>query len=155
MGLVDRVGRPAVVIALSFVLVACQTIGTTRLITSAVATQLLPSAATAIATDLATQLAAQIAPSGTTLGLRGEHSSFRDALEAALRNAGYAIVTEPAQPRPPDILDLAYIVDGSDPQILVRLSTPTLDVTRIYRLQAGIVEPASPVSVLRHEVEVP
>jgi hypothetical protein len=43
------------------------------------------------------------------------------------------------------------VVDEFEGSVLVRLSTASLDLTRIYRVEGATAVPASPVSVMRRD----
>ena len=51
-------------------------------------------------------------------------------------------------------IDLAYAVDSLEGSVMVRLSTVSLDLTRLYTLDGEVAVPTGPVSVMRrHEVD--
>jgi hypothetical protein len=138
---------------LSLVLVACQTFRGPGLIDSAVTAELTPAGAASIASDVVVQLGTHIGPGSTTFSLDQVTSPFGSALEKALRGAGYAVVGK-EMAKGPEVVALAYAVDSFDGSVMVRLSTLSLDVTRLYRLEGDDAVPASPVSVMRRN-EVP
>jgi type IV secretion system protein TrbH len=47
------------------------------------------------------------------------------------------------------MVPLAYGVDDFEGSVLVRLSTTSLDITRMYKLTATGAEPVSPASVIQ------
>jgi hypothetical protein len=108
--------------------------------------------ADAIAADMAGRLAEQIGPGNTTLGLTLDGSVFGQVLEASLRSRGYAIVTDHGT-GDTAIVPLAYVVDDFEGSLLVRLSTPTLELTRVYKASATGAEPVSPLSLLARSGE--
>jgi hypothetical protein len=73
---------------------------------------------------------------------------FGQALEASLRGWGYAVATDQATDAA-NVVALAYVVDDFEGSILVRLSTHTLDMTRVYRLSAEGATPVSPLSIMQ------
>lgn len=137
-----------IILSLAFAsaLAGCQTFNTAGLIQSAATSQITPAAASSIASDMVGQLADHIGPGSVTIQLKLDGSTFGQALEAALREKGYAVVTDQAADKANTAL--AYVVDDFDGSTLVRLSTPTMDITRIYRPEAGGAAPASPFSLM-------
>ena len=133
------------------VLAACQTMGGTGLIQSEVTAELSAEAADSIAADMVDRLAAHIGPGSTTIALRGNDIVFWPALEASLRDKGYAVVTDQATNQAA-VEPLAYSIDPFEGGVLVRISTLKVELTRIYTLgttgAAGAV-PASPLSVMQ------
>ncbi len=150
MSIVRNLGRAAAIMLVGFGLAACQTLGGSGLIASTVTAQLSAGGATSIAGDMVGQLTGHVGPGGTTVRLRGAGSPFGLALEDALRASGYAVVTD-QRGAGVDAIDLAYVVDSFEGSVLVRLSTKSLDLTRIYRLEGEAAVAASPVSVMRRD----
>ena len=138
-------------------LAACQTMGGPGLIQSAVTAELSPNAASSIAADMVERLAEHVGPGSTTIALRGDDAVFGPALEASLRDKGYAVVTDQATDGAA-VEPLAYSVDPFEGGVLVRISTLKVELTRMYTLgttgttgttgAAGAV-PASPLSVMQ------
>lgn len=142
-------GRLAGTLVFAAALAACQTLGGTGLVASTVTTELTPEAATSIAGDMVRRFAGQVGPGNTTIVLTPDGSVFGRALEASLKGWGYAIVTD--QPtKGTTTVPLAYVVDAFEGSVLVRLSTASVDITRMYKLGATGAEPVSPVSVMQH-----
>lgn len=150
---------PAALICLGL-LAACQTMGGPGLIHSEVTAELSPDAASAIAQDMVGQLAEHIGPGNTTIALNGNDAIFGPALEAALRERGYAVATDQATDGT-SVEPLAYAIDPFESGVLVRISTLKVELTRMYTLGAtgtsgatgttgapGAV-PASPLSVMQ------
>jgi len=139
------------------VLAACQTMGGTGLIESEVTAELSTEAASSIAADMVERLAEHVGPGSTTIALRGDDAVFGPALEASLRDKGYAVVTDQATNQAA-VEPLAYSVDPFEDGVLVRISTLKVELTRMYTLgttgttgttgAAGAV-PASPLSVMQ------
>jgi hypothetical protein len=48
-------------------------------------------------------------------------------------------------------IDLAYAVDSFEGSVMVRLSTVSLDLTRLYMLDGDVAVPTGPVSVMRRD----
>jgi hypothetical protein len=143
-------GRILAALFLAVALAGCQTLGGTGLVASTVTTELTPEAATAISGDMVGRLAEQVGPGSTTIVLTPDGSVFGQALEASLKGLGYAIVTD-QQTNGTATVPLAYVVDAFEGSVLVRLSTTSVDITRMYKLSATGAEPTSPVSVMQSE----
>lgn len=147
MPVLSVLGRIAALL-LVVTLGACQSLGGAGLVTSTVTTDLTPVAADAIASDMAARLAEQTGPGDTTIALTLDGSAFGQALERSLKGQGYAIVTDQKAGNTATV-PLAYVVDDFESSVLVRISTPAVDLTRMYR---G-AEPVSPLSVMAHSRE--
>lgn len=143
-----HIGTLALLLPLTISLAACQTLGSAGLITSSVTTELTPEAASSIAGDMVGRLAEQVGPGTNTIKLRTDDSVFGPALETSLREWGYAVVTD-QKAEPADTVPLAYVVDSYEGSVLARLSTPDLDLTRMYQLGASGATPTSPLSVMQ------
>lgn len=148
MSMPSRIGRLVGALFLAASLAACQTLGGTGLVASTVTTELTPEAASAIAGDMVGKFAEQVGPGNTTIALTPDGSVFGQALEASLKGWGYAIVTD-QQTKGTVTVPLAYVVDAFEGSVLVRLSSRSVDVTRMYKLTATGAEPVSPVSVMQ------
>jgi hypothetical protein len=148
MTMLSLLGRLLAALFLTVTLAACTTLGGTGLVASTVTTELTPEAATAIAGDMVGRLAEQVGPGNTTIALTQDGSVFGQALEASLKGWGYAIVTD-QQTKGTTTVPLAYVVDAFEGSVLVRLSTTSVDITRMYKLSATGAEPTSPVSVMQ------
>ena len=138
---------PIAALLLVMTLGACQTVGRAGLVKSTVTTELAAGMADAIASDMAGRLAEQVGPGNTTLSLTLDGSAFGQALEAALKGRGYAIVTEQKTGNSKTV-PLAYVVDEFEGSVLVRVSTPAVELTRMYRGSTTGAEPVSPLSVM-------
>ncbi|TPJ81947.1 conjugal transfer protein TrbH [Mesorhizobium sp. B2-5-13] len=148
MSMLSLAGRILGGLLLAASLAACQTLGGAGLVPSTVTTELTPEAASSIAGDMVGRLAEQVGPGNTTIAITPDSSVFGQALEASLKGWGYAIVTD-QQTKGTATLPLAYVVDAFEGSVLVRLSTTSVDITRMYKLGAGGAEPVSPVSVMQ------
>jgi len=95
------------------------------------------------------RFAEQIGPGNTTIHIAPDSSLFGQALEAALRSWGYAILTDQKTDNT-GAITLAYVVDDFEGSVLVRLSTQSLDLTRMYKVTAGGATPTSPLSIQQH-----
>jgi hypothetical protein len=144
-----KISRLLILLFLAISLAACQTLGNAGLITSSVTTELTPEAANGIAGDLVGRLAEKVGPGTNTIQLRGDGSAFGQALESSLKGWGYAVVTD--QKADGATVPLAYVIDSFEGSILARLSTPSLDLTRMYQLGATGATPTSPVSVIQRD----
>ena len=107
-------------------------------------------AAGAIAGDMASRLAEQIGPASawTTIRLEKDRSEFATALEAALKGWGYKVITDGKVAKDIKPIELAYAIDGLDGQVLVRLSTLSIALSRAYTPTAAGAVPASPLSIM-------
>lgn len=141
-------GRLLAALFLAVSLAACTTLGGAGLVASTVTTELTPDAATAISGDMVGRLAEHVGPGNTTIALTADGSVFGQALETSLKGWGYAIVTD-QQTKGAAMVPLAYVVDAFEGSVLVRLSTASVDITRMYKLSATGAEPTSPVSVMQ------
>lgn len=138
----------SVIAVVTVVLAACQTFGLGRanLISSTVTAELPTGAVAAIAGDIVGQLKGSVGPGATTIRLKGDGSAFGVALEQSLRSTGYAVANSMGTGA--GVIDLAYVVDEFEGNVLVRLSTTSLDLTRIYRVDGETAVPVSPISVM-------
>jgi hypothetical protein len=150
MPILNRLRDGAAIAGLTLFLAACQTLGGSGLIASTVTAELTPAGASSIAGDMVGQLGAHVGPGGTTIRLRGDGSPFGAALEEALRSAGYAVASEQGS-SDAAVVDLAYAVDSFEGSVMVRLSTVSLDLTRLYTLAGEVAVPTGPVSVMRRD----
>ena len=139
--------RLLVLLGSAMMLAACQTMGGAGLVLSTDSAELTPEAASTIAGDMVGRFAERVGPGTTTIQLRPDGSPFGQALEASLREWGYAVATDQVT-EGIDVVTLAYVVDDFEGGILVRLSTHALDLTRIYRHGTDGVTPISPLSVM-------
>ena len=144
--------RLSAALVLLAMLAACQTMNGPGLIRSEVTAELTPESANAIAGDMVGRLAEQVGPGTTTIELRGSDTLFGPALEAALREWGYAVVTDQAT-EGATVTPLAYSIDPFEAGVLVRLSTLQVELTRMYTLNATGATPASPLSVMQRGSE--
>ena len=129
-------------------LAACTTTGGQALVDSQVSAEISDQAARAIADDMVSQLADHVGPGTTTIALKGDDAIVRPALEASLRNKGYAVLTDHVTDDA-SAVPLAYVIDPFESGVLVRVSTARLDLTRIYATSATGADLASPMSVLQ------
>ncbi len=128
----------------------CQTADDT-LTTSSTPVAVTGPAASAIAGDMASRLAEQIGPAAATTTIRFERdaSEFAVALEAALKGWGYSVVTDGKVAKGAKPVELAYAIEGFDGQILARVSTPSIALSRAYTPTAAGATPASPLSIMQ------
>lgn len=148
--LVSALRRPraATVLIAATLLSGCQTLLTGGITASTAPADLPAAAASAVAGDLVPRLAEQIGPGQATIVLTPDGSAFGTALETSLRTWGYAVTTDP-DAKDQHAIRLAYIVTAMDGQVLARLSTASLDISRIYTSTPAGASPASPLSVMR------
>lgn len=128
-------------------LAGCQTLGGSGLIASSAYSGLSPEAANAIAGDMVGRFAEHVGPGSTTIQLKVDGSVFGQTLEASLKGWGYAVATD-QKAEGSNLVPLAYVVDSFDNNVLARLSTSSLTLTRIYAVTATGAAPASPLSVM-------
>ena len=133
-------------------LAACQTMSGPGLIRSEVTAELTPESANVIAGDMVGRLAEKVGPGTTTIELRGSDPLFGPALEAALREWGYAVITDQVT-EGAAVTPLAYSIDPFEGGVLVRLSTLRVELTRMYTLNVTGATPASPLSVMQRGSE--
>ncbi|KEA04528.1 conjugal transfer protein TrbH [Rhizobium rhizogenes] len=137
-----------------FIMVAllsgCQT-ADDALTTSSTPVAVTGPAASAIAGDMASRLAEQIGPAAatTTIKMEKDASEFASALEAALKGWGYTVVTDGKIAKDVKPVELAYAIEGSDGQVLVQVSTPSIALGRAYTPTAAGAVPASPLSIMQ------
>lgn len=129
---------------------SCQTADDT-MTTNATPVAATGLAASAIAGDMASRLAEQIGPASaaTTIKMEKDTSEFASALEAALKGWGYTVVTDGKVAKDVKPVELAYAIEGSDGQLLARISTPSIALGRAYTSTASGATPASPLSIMQ------
>lgn len=140
--------RASIIVLCLAGLSACTTMGGPGLLQSEVSADLSKEAADVIAADMADQLTQHLGQGKSTIAIKGDDASFGPALETALRNKGYAVVTG-KEPVAETVQAMAYSVDPFEGGVLVRISTAAIELTRMYVLSAGSVAPASPLSVMK------
>ena len=128
----------------------CQTADDT-LITNSAPVSISGPAASAVAGDIASSLAEQIVPAGgtTTIVMLNDKSEFATALEAALKGWGYRVVPDGKVPKGATLVELAYAIEGFDGQILARVSTPSIALSRAYAPSPVGAAPISPLSIMQ------
>lgn len=106
-------------------------------------------AASAIAGDMASRLAEQMGPvAKVAIKMDKDSSAFSTALEAALKGWGFAVITDGKVETTVKPIKLAYSIDSADGQILARLWTPSIAISRVYAPTAAGADPVSPLSKL-------
>lgn len=139
---------PFLVIVVTLLLSGCQTAGIAGLSASAAPADLSEAAASAIAGDMVSRFAEQIGPGTATIALRRDSSPFGDAVEAALKGWGYAVITD-QKPGESALIPLAYAVTGFEDQLLARFSTAEIELGRAYTVSPAGAEPASALSLMQ------
>ncbi|WP_404801488.1 conjugal transfer protein TrbH [Agrobacterium fabrum] len=134
---------------LTILLSGCQSTGADGLVSSNAPPEISGQAASAIAGDMVSRLAEQIGPGKATVALNVDASPFGQALEAALKGWGYAVVTDQKTDSGTTVIPLAYVILAVDGQVLARLSTNTVELGRAYSLTANGATPASALSLMR------
>ncbi|NKL60085.1 conjugal transfer protein TrbH [Rhizobium leguminosarum] len=133
----------------AIVLSGCQSTGTEGLVSSSARPEISGPAASAIAGDMVSRLAEQIGPGKATVALKTDTSPFGQALEAALKGWGYAVVTDQKTDSGATVIPLAYVILDVDGQVLARLSTNSFELGRAYSVTANGATPASALSLMR------
>lgn len=107
-------------------------------------------AASAIAGDMASRLAEQMVPvSNVSIKMDKDSTEFSTALEAALKGWGFAVITDGKVDKTMKPIELAYSIDSADGQILARLWTPSIAISRVYTPTAAGADPVSPLSKMQ------
>ncbi|MBE1205922.1 conjugal transfer protein TrbH [Aminobacter carboxidus] len=140
--------RMLAVVFVSCALIGCQTSTTNGLVESSSPPEISGSAASAIAGDMVTKLAEQVGPANHTIILKPDSSPFGQALEAALKSWGYAVATDQKTDGKAEV-PLAYVIDIHEGQVLVRMSTSSVELARAYQTTMSGASPTSPLSVMR------
>jgi type IV secretion system protein TrbH len=135
--------------AILILLSGCQSTGADGLVASSAPPDISGPAASAIAGDMVSRLAEQIGPGKATVALKIDTSPFGQALEAALKGWGYAVVTDQKTDSGTTVIPLAYVVLTNDGQVLARLSTSSVELGRAYTVTANGAIPASALSLKR------
>ncbi len=133
----------------AILLSGCQSMGTDGLVASNAPPEISGPAASAIAGDMVSRLAEQIGPGKATVALKADTSPFGQALEAALKGWGYAVVTDQKTDDGTKIIPLAYVIVPFDGQVLARLSTDNVELGRAYTVTASGAAPTSALSLMR------
>jgi type IV secretion system protein TrbH len=106
-------------------------------------------AASAIAGDMASRLAEQMGPvAKAPIKMDKGSSAFSTALEAAFKSWGFTVITDGKIDKSVRPIELAYSIDSADGQILARLWTPSIAISRVYAATAAGADPISPLSKL-------
>lgn len=154
-GLLHSRNRPgpirslAAACTLTILLSGCQSMDTGGLVASTAPPEISGPAAGAIAGDMVSRLAEQIGQGKATVALRQDGSPFGQALEAALKGWGYAVVTDQKTDSSAAVIPLAYVIVPHDGQVLARLSTSSVELGRAYMVTTSGATPASALSLRR------
>ncbi|WP_234902673.1 conjugal transfer protein TrbH [Agrobacterium larrymoorei] len=135
--------------AIAIIVSGCQSMNTDGLASSAAPPEISGPAAGAIAGDLVSRLAEQIGQGKPTVALKQDGSPFGQALEAALKGWGYAVVTDQKTDSLAAVVPLAYVIVPYDGQVLARLSTSSVELGRAYTVTTSGATPASALSLMR------
>ncbi|MBX5273219.1 conjugal transfer protein TrbH [Rhizobium sp. NLR17b] len=135
--------------ALAILLSGCQSTDTDGLSASAAPPEISGPAAGAIAGDMVSRLAEQIGHGKATVALKQDGSPFGQALEAALKGWGYAVVTDQKTDGGAAVIPLAYVIMPYDGQVLARLSTSSVELGRAYTVTTSGATPTSALSLMR------
>ncbi|WP_223565218.1 conjugal transfer protein TrbH [Agrobacterium tumefaciens] len=135
--------------ALAILLSGCQSMHTGGLDASAAPPEVSGPAAGAIAGDMVSRLAEQIGQGKATVALKQDGSPFGQALEAALKGWGYAVVTDQKTDSKAVVIPLAYVIVPYEGQVLARLSTINVELGRAYTVTTAGATPTSALSLMR------
>lgn len=149
MRLHSSVGAMAIAGVIVLVLSGCQSFAPTGSADSTASPEISGTAASAIAGDMVARLAEQVGPGAAAVALKQDNTPFGQALEAALRARGYAVVTDQKTGNRTKPVPLAYAVEPFEGQMLARLSTASLKIGRVYSVTIAGATPASPLSVMQ------
>lgn len=127
----------------------CQSMGTDGLVASNAPPEISGLVANAIAGDMVSHLAEQIGPGKATVVLKTDTSPFGQALEAALKGWGYAVVTDQQTDSRTEAIPLAYVITPFDGQVLARLSTNSIELGRAYTVTSTGATPVSALSLMQ------
>lgn len=131
------------------ILSGCQSTAVDGLAASNAPPEISGPAASAIAGDMVSRMAEQIGPGTAIVALKQDKSPFGQALEAALKGWGYAVVTDQKTDGKAKLISLAYVIASFEGQVLARLSTAGVEIARSYRVTAAGATPVSPLSVMQ------
>lgn len=129
-------------------LAGCQAMNADGPVASSAPPEISGPAASAIAGDMVSRLAEHVGPGTGTILLKSDGSPFGGALEDSLKTWGYAVVSD-QDSKGEKLIELAYVIDSHDGQVLARLSTGSIDLGRAYTTTATGAAPTSPLSVMR------
>ncbi len=127
----------------------CQSMSMDGLVASNAPPKMSEPVAQTIAGDIVGRFSEQVGPRTATIALKQDGSPFGQALETALKSAGYAVLTDQKKDEKAHPVALAYVVEPFNGKILVRLSTRTVEIGRVYMATSAGAAPASPLSVMR------
>ncbi|MDQ0562985.1 hypothetical protein QO004_004794 [Rhizobium mesoamericanum] len=134
---------------LVLLLSGCESVGNDGLVVSDAPAEISGPAAGAIAGDMVSRLAEQIGPGKATVALKPDDSPFGQALEAALKGWGYAVVTDQKTDEKQKVIPVAYVIVPFEGQVLARLSTSDVELGRAYTVTGNGATPASGLSLLK------
>ena len=135
--------------ALAILLSGCQSMDAGGLDASAAPPEVSGPAAGAIAGDMVSRLAEQIGQGKATVALKEDGSPFGQALEAALKGWGYAVVTDQKTDSKAVVIPLAYVIVPYEGQVLARLSTSNVELGRAYTVTTAGATATSALSLMR------
>ena len=145
----NRIPGLAAACTLAIFLFGCQSIDTEGLVASNAPPEISSPAASVIAGDMVSRLAEQIGPGKATVALKADTSPFGQALKAALRGWGYAVVTDQKTDSGTTVVPIAYVIMPFEGQVLARLSTNSVELGRAYTVTSTGATPASALSLMR------
>ncbi len=134
--------------ALAILVSGCQSMDADVLASSAAPPEISGPAAGAIAGDMVSRLAEQIGQGKATVAIKQDGSPFGQALEAALKGWGYAVVTDQKTDSKAAVIPLAYVILHYEGQVLARLSTSSVELGRAYTVTTSGGAPASALSLM-------
>ncbi|WP_422018720.1 conjugal transfer protein TrbH [Roseibium sp.] len=116
--------------------------------TSMDAAELTTETATAIAEDMVAPLSQHLDVGTSTVALRLDPSEFGLALDKSLRGRGYAVIKADQEVVNGAAIPLAYTIQSDAAQIFVRITTPTVELSRTYQTTMTGAASLSPISIL-------
>lgn len=109
---------------------------------------LSPAASAAITNDIVAKLAQSVGPGTGTVLLKMDKSQFGAALMSALHGHGYAVAEADQKPAGDQVIPLSYTVNRDGANVLVRITTPSVELSGTYLVTPDGAAPSAPVAVL-------
>lgn len=146
----SRFLQVAAIIILVASTAACTTMGGGYFMPTAStdAAGLSPAAASAIASDIVDKLAEHVGPGTGTIVLKIDDTPFATALEHSLQSKGYAVATD-QKVAAGNVIPFAYALGTLEGTVMMRISTPNLELTQTYATSATGAVPTSPLSIMQ------
>lgn len=106
------------------------------------------AAASAIASDMVDKLAEHVGPGTGTIMLKTDETPFATTLEHSLQSKGYAVATD-QKAAAGNAIPLSYALGTLDGMVMMRISTPNLELTQTYSTSAAGAVPTSPLTIMQ------